>query len=304
MPFGASLGGLYAALAFVCWGLFPIYFKQLSTVPAGEVLVHRILWSALLLVVVLTLRRQWAWLVALRHQPKVLAAFMASALLLSANWLTYTWAVMNGHVIDASLGYFINPLFNVLLGYTLLHERLRRLQWVALALAACGVLWLTWQTGRVPWIALALAFSFGIYGLLRKIAVLGPLEGLSLETLLLAPLAGLAAFFWLKSGSLVFPTAGPSTQWLLIAAGPLTAIPLLLFAAGARRVSLTTLGLLQYIGPTLQLLLGIWLFQEPFPAERQIGFGLIWAALVVYTAESWWSGRRIAAQPAREVGSH
>jgi chloramphenicol-sensitive protein RarD len=299
MSSGASLGGLYAALAFVFWGLFPLYFRLIAAVPATEVLVHRIVWSALLLVIVLTARRHWQWLRALRHQPRVVGAFMASAMLLSMNWLVYTWAVTHDHVLDASLGYFINPLINVLLGFTVLHERLRRLQWAALAFAAAGVLWLTLLTGRPPWISLILATSFGIYGLLRKIAVLGPLEGLSLETLLLAPLACAAAAFWWHGGTLVFPAADATMNALLIASGPLTTLPLLLFAAGARRVSLTTLGLLQYIAPTLQLLLGVWLFHEPFPQERVIGFSLIWVALVIYSAEGWWTNRRTAAAVAR-----
>ncbi len=297
MPLRASLGGLYAALAFTIWGLFPLFFRHIAQVPAAEVLVHRIVWSLLLLLGVLTLRRQWAWLGRLRTQPRVVAAFAASALLLSVNWLVYVWAVTHDHVIDSSLGYFINPLVNVLLGYTVLHERLRRLQWVALALAAGGVLWLTVQAGQLPWIALALAGSFGLYGLLRKIATLGPLEGLTLETLLLAPLALVAMALWWHQGSNVFPAPNASLNALLMATGPLTAIPLLLFAAGARSVSLTTLGLLQYIGPTIQLVLGVWLFNEPFGGARLVGFVLIWVALAIYSAESWWFSTRAGAPP-------
>ena len=204
-------------------------------------------------------------------------------------------------MIDSSLGYFINPLVNVLLGYTVLHERLRRLQWVALALAASGVLWLTVHAGQLPWIALALAGSFGLYGLLRKIATLGPLEGLTLETLLLAPLALLAMAFWWHQGSNVFPAPDASLNALLMATGPLTAIPLLLFAAGARSVSLTTLGLLQYIGPTIQLVLGVWLFNEPFGGARLAGFVLIWLALAIYSAESWWFEQRGPLRPRAEA---
>lgn len=286
-----STGAIYAALAFAIWGIFPLYFRQIAHVPSGEILAHRIIWSLVFVVVALSLRRQWGWLKPVLRQPKVLAAFTASALLLSVNWLTYIWAINNGHVIDASLGYFINPMVNVLLGYTVLHERLRRMQWVALALAAGGVLWLTLQAGNLPWIALALAGSFGAYGLLRKVATLGALEGLTLETLLLAPIAVVVLGVWMFNGSSTFPAPDVPTNAWLIAAGPITAIPLLLFAAGARRISLTTLGLLQYIGPTIQLALGLWVFHEPFSATRLMGFALIWLALALYSAESWWHGR-------------
>lgn len=290
-----STGALYAALAFAMWGIFPLYFRQIGHVPSGEILIHRIVWSLAFVLVVLSLRRQWGWLKPVLSQPRVLLAFTASAVLLSANWLTYIWAVNNGHVIDASLGYFINPLVNVLLGYTVLHERLRRMQWVALSLAAAGVLWLTLQAGHLPWIALALAGSFGAYGLLRKVATLGALEGLTLETLLLTPIAALVLGVWMLQGTSTFPAPDLPTNAWLIAAGPITAIPLLLFAAGARRISLTTLGLLQYIGPTLQLALGLWLFHEPFSAARLVGFVLIWLALALYSAEGWWRSRRAPA---------
>jgi chloramphenicol-sensitive protein RarD len=286
-----STGAVYAALAFALWGIFPLYFRQIAHVPSGEILIHRIVWSLVFVLVVLTVRRQWGWLKPVLRQPRVLAAFTASAVLLSVNWLTYIWAVNNGHVIDASLGYFINPLVNVLLGYTVLHERLRRMQWVALGLAAGGVLWLTIQAGHLPWIALALAGSFGAYGLLRKVATLGALEGLTLETLLLAPIAAVVLGVWMFNGTSTFPAPDLPTNAWLIAAGPITAIPLLLFAAGARRISLTTLGLLQYIGPTIQLALGLWLFHEPFSAARLFGFALIWLALALYSAESWWRSR-------------
>jgi chloramphenicol-sensitive protein RarD len=291
----AQPGIVYAVLAYVCWGLFPLYFTQVRHVAAPEVLVHRVVWSLALLLVVLAVQRRWAWLAALRHQPKVLAAFAASALLLSTNWLTYIWSVQNGHLIDASLGYFITPLINVLFGYTLLHERPRRAQWIALGCAAAGVVWLTVQAGQLPWIALVLGLTFGAYGLLRKVAVLGPLEGLALETMLLAPPALTALVLWWGRGPASFPTPDLATNLWLLAAGPLTAIPLLLFAAGARRVSMTTLGLLQYIGPSIGFMLGLWVFREPFSPARFVGFGFIWAALVVYSADGWRVARRSAA---------
>ena len=280
-------GIAYAALAYLLWGLFPLYFRQLAAVPAGEVLVHRIVWSLAFVLIVLTLRRQWAWLPQVFRRPRVLGAFAASALLLSTNWVTYIWSVGHGHVVDASLGYFITPLVNVLLGYTVLHERPRGAQWTALALATAGVLWLTVQAGQLPWIALVLAASFGSYGLLRKVAVLGALEGLTLETLLLAPAALLALLWWMLHGSGTFPASDLATNLWLIGVGPLTAVPLLLFAAGARRISMTTLGLLQYLGPTIQFLLGVWLFHEPFDAARGVGFGFIWLGLVAYSLDGW-----------------
>ena len=281
------LGALSAALAFVWWGLFPLYFRLVDGVPPGEILAHRIVWCLLFLGAVLAVRRQWAWVPQVLRQPKVLAAFAASALLIAANWLTYIWSVYNDHVIDASLGYFITPLFNVLLGYTLLKERPRRVQWVALGIAALGVVWLTAQTGRLPWIALVLGATFACYGLLRKVAVLGPLEGLMLETIVLGPFALAAIVFWTLQGTATFPSPALTTNAWLLALGPITAVPLLLFAAGARRLSMTALGLLQYIGPTIQLAVGVWAFHEPFGGARLLGFACIWLALVIYTLDGW-----------------
>jgi chloramphenicol-sensitive protein RarD len=282
------IGILCAAASYAIWGLFPLYFKALRDILPAEILMHRIVWSLAFLVIVLAWRRQWAWLGSLLRRPKVLAGFTASALLLSTNWLIYIWSVNHNRVVEASLGYFINPLVNVLIGFIVLRERLRSGQWAAIALAAAGVGWLTWSAGSVPWIALALTATFGSYGLLRKTAALGALEGLSLETLILFPLA-LCGLLWLTiDGRSSFPGAPVSTQLLLLAAGPITAIPLLLFAAGARRIPLSLLGLLQYIGPTLQLLLGVWIYHEPFGGARLAGFALIWAALALYSAESLW----------------
>ncbi|NEX63173.1 EamA family transporter RarD [Noviherbaspirillum galbum] len=291
-------GILFAAGAYAAWGLFPLYFKALQSIPPAQILLHRMLWSLVFLVIVLTWRRQWAWLADVMRRPKVLAGFTASALLLSTNWFIYIWAVNNGRVVDSSLGYFINPLVNVLLGFLLLRERLRPVQWFAVGLAAAGVAWLTWQTGQLPWVALSLAGSFGLYGLLRKTAALGALEGLALETLLLFPLAlGYLAVLTMD-GSNAFLGASTPQQLLMAAAGPITAIPLLMFAAGARRIPLSLLGMLQYIGPTLQLLLGVWLYHEPFGGARLVGFALIWSALAVYSMEGvWrtWRGRAGAA---------
>jgi chloramphenicol-sensitive protein RarD len=278
-------GILSAALAFLCWGLFPLYFHSIDEVPPLQILAHRMIWSLLFLLVVLTVRRQWGWL-RLARQPRVLGVFIASAFLLSVNWLIYIWAVNNGHVIESSLGYFINPLVNIMFGYLLLKERLRRAQWLAIAVAALGVAWLTWQAGTVPWIALALASSFGGYGLLRKTAPLGALEGLSFETMVLFPVAAVYVAWLTVHGQNAFiNTPSNMTRALLLAAGPITAIPLLLFASGARQIPLSVLGLLQYLAPTLQFLLGVWLFHEAFTAERLVGFVLIWIALALFAAE-------------------
>jgi len=278
-------GIIYAALAFFCWGLFPIYFHALGEVPPLQILAHRMLWSLAFLLILLLLRRDWKWLQVVR-QPRVFFSFVLSALLLSANWLVYIWSVMNHHVIEASLGYFINPLVNIVLGYLILKERMRPLQWAAIGVAALGVAWLTWQAGTVPWIALFLALSFGGYGLLRKTAALGPLEGLSFETIVLFPLAAGYVIWLTVHGQNVFiNTASDTTRWLLIMAGPLTAIPLLLFATGARKIPLSILGLLQYLSPTLQFFLGVWLFKEAFSADRLVGFALIWSALALFAGE-------------------
>ena len=289
-------GIVSAALAFLCWGLFPLYFHAVKEVPSMQILAHRMLWSLAFLLIVLALRRQWRWLEQVR-QPRVFWSFVASALLLSANWLLYIWAVNNGHVIEASLGYFINPLVNIMFGYLLLKERLRRVQWIAIAIAALGVAWLTWQSGSVPWIALCLAASFGAYGLLRKTAALGALEGLSFETMVLFPIAAIYVGWLTLHGDNAFVnTASSTTRWLLIAAGPITAIPLLLFASGARQIPLSILGLLQYLAPTIQFLLGVLLFKEAFTADRLVGFALIWAALVLFAGEGLIRSRQTRSQ--------
>lgn len=288
----ARTGMLYAALAYIAWGLFPLYFKRLSDVSAFEVIAHRTLWSMVFVAIVLTALRRWAWLGPVLRSPKLLGTCAVSAVLLSTNWLVYVWAVQQGHVVEASLGYFINPLVNVMLGFVFLRERLRPVQWLAIALAAAGVIWLTVTAGRLPWIALVLALSFGVYGLMRKTAHLGALEGLTLETLILSPFAAVALFWWTSQGTSAFATGDAGhIAWLLLA-GPLTAVPLLLFAAGARRITLTTLGLVQYLSPTIQFLLGVWLYHEPLAGARLVGFVLIWSALAVYSAESLWRSRR------------
>ena len=279
-------GILYAAACYSAWGLFPIYFKALHSIPSLEILLHRMVWALVFLLLVLAARRQWSWIRNVVRQPKLLAGFAASALLLSANWFLYIWAINNDRIVDASLGYFMTPLVNVFLGFILLKERLRSVQWFAIACAGLGVLWLGLQTGHPPWIALVLATTFGMYGLLRKTAALGALEGLSLETMLLFPFALAYLIYLALHGQSAFLQTTTATQFLLLAAGPITAIPLLMFAAAARRIPLATLGLMQYISPTIQLFIGIWLYNEQFSHDRMLGFLGIWAGLLVYSLDS------------------
>ena len=281
-----NTGLLYAALAFVTWGLYPLYLLMIASVSPVEIVLQRSVWSLVFVLGLLAMLRRWAWLPLLAREPRRLGLFAISALLLTGNWLVYVWAVQNGRVIEASLGYFINPLVNVLLGTVVLRERLRRVQWLAVALAAAGVAWLTLVAGRMPWIALVLACSFGLYGLMRKTASLGAIEGFAVETMLLAPIAVPALVWWTfaRQGVLVQGDAA-LTAWVLLS-GPLTAVPLLLFAAGARRLKLATLGLVQYVAPTMTLLLGVWVFNEPFDGRRLVGFVLIWSALAIVSADA------------------
>lgn len=285
-------GIVYALLAYILWGLLPLYIKSLPGIPPAEILLHRMVWSLVFLAIILAARRHWSWLRAVWTDRRLLLRFTASAALLCGNWFLYIWAVSNNRVVDASLGYFINPLLSVLLGVVFLKERLRRAQWAAIALAAAGVAWLTFAAGQLPWIALALAATFGGYGLLRKTASLGALEGLSLETLLLFPFAAAALGWLVSTDQSGFMHASPLVRFLATMAGPVTAVPLLFFAAAARRIPLSMLGLLQYTGPTLQLLLGVWLYHEPFPADKQLGYAMIWVSLALYAAEGFWVGRR------------
>jgi chloramphenicol-sensitive protein RarD len=295
-------GLLYGAVAYAIWGLLPLYWKALHGVSALEILAHRIVWALAVAVLLVALRRSgWGWLRTAARSPRVVGAFALSAVLLSVNWGIYIWAVNAGHVVETSLGYFINPLANVLLGVLFLRERLRLGQALAVLTALAGVLYLTLQHGSPPWIALALASSFALYGLLRKTAALGSLEGLTLETLLMTGPA-LAYIAWAElSGAGAFLYGGPLTSLLLVGAGAVTAVPLLLFAAGARRVTLTTMGILQYIAPTLQFALGVTVFGEPLTSARLIGFGLVWAALVIYTLDGTIRGGRAARARANEL---
>ncbi|KND59261.1 Protein rarD [Candidatus Burkholderia verschuerenii] len=284
-------GVVYAFAAFAMCGLFPIYFKALHSIGSVEMLAHRMMWSMIFLLIVLTVLRKWRWLLPTLGNRRLLARFAASAVLLSTNWGIYIWAVNAGHIVEASLGYFINPLINVLFGMAFLHERLRPVQWIAVGVAAVGVVWLTWVNGAPPWISLALALTFGGYGLLRKTASLGALEGLTLETVILCPVAVLYLYLMSSQGGSGFSQSSLGVKVLLAAAGPITAVPLLLFAAGARRIPLSMLGLIQYITPTLQLLIGVVIYGEFFGHEQLIGYGAIWAALALYSLEGFYRAR-------------
>ena len=292
-----NAGIAYALGAYLLWGLLPLYLHLLGSISTPEILAHRILWSLVTMLLLLVGLRRLAWIRGALANPLPLGRFALSASFISVNWVLYIWSINTGHTVDASLGYFINPLVNVLIGALIFKEQLRSAQKVSIALAAIGVAWLTWLAGSPPWIGLALAVSFAIYGLLRKTAVLGALEGFTVETALLAPLA-LGYLLWLASqGRLQFAAAPLSMQVLLALAGPATTVPLLLFAAGVRRISFSLTGVLQYLAPTLQWLTGIFVFHESFDPHKAIGFSLIWLALLVYGVESLWSGWRGTTAP-------
>ncbi len=285
-------GTLYALAAYGLWGVLPIYWKLLGDVPPLEILAHRMIWALLILLALLAYKQRWVWLRAVRHSRRILLTFLATAVLLATNWFVFIWAVSQGYIVESSLGYFINPLINVLFGSVFLGERLRQWQKAAIALVLSGVLWLTISYGTLPWIALTLALSFGLYGLLRKTAALDSLEGLSLEMMLLF-LPALAYLIYLSaSGESSLGRVSVLQHILLLLTGIVTAVPLLLFAMGARRVTLTTLGILQYLAPTGQFLIGVFLYNEPFSQTQLIGFGLIWTALAIYTMETITFGRR------------
>jgi chloramphenicol-sensitive protein RarD len=277
-------GLLYAFVAYGMWGLLPIYWKLLHSVSPAAVLSHRMVWSLVVVAAILTARREWAWI--RRIDRRAVLTFVAVALLLIVNWYTYLWAISAGFIVESSLGYFINPLVNVLLGGIFLGERLRPVQKVAIAIACGGVLYLTLSVGALPWIALTLAFSFGFYGLLKKTAGLNALEGMGLEMSILSVPALAYLLFSDDPASPSLLTGTPYVSLMLIGTGLVTAIPLLAFASAARRLTLTTLGLMQYMAPTLQFLIGVYIYGEAFTPARAVGFVLIWIALALYSGET------------------
>lgn len=284
-------GAWSATAAYMMWGVFPLYFKALQMVAPLQMLAHRITWSLILLAVVVSLRREWKELLYAAKAWRTLAVYLFAAVMLAVNWGVYIAAVTSGHVVEASLGYFINPLINVLLGATLLRERLRPAQWAAIGLAALGVIYLAVYYGGVPWIGLILAFSFGLYGLIKRLAPLGALHSLTLESAFLFIPAVVFLFACDMAGVGAFGHSAVLTNWLLVLAGPITVAPLLLFSVAARSIPFTLLGVLQYIAPTAQFLLGVLVFGEAFTPARAVGFGLIWGGLVVYTLEGLWRGQ-------------
>lgn len=282
----ALAGAAFAVAAYGSWGFNPIYFKALSQVPAIEILGHRTVWSVLLLAGMLSFMRRWRQVRAALTSRKVLITLLATTVILGGNWLLFIWAVNSGRVLEASLGYYMNPLVNVVLGVVALKERLTRAQLVAVALAACGVGNLVLQVGVVPWVSLGLALSFGTYGLLRKTAAVASVEGLFIEVLLMLP-PSVALLVWLDlDGVGHFGRGDGWVDLLLILGGPITALPLVWFASAARRLKLGILGFFQYLAPTLQFLLAVFVYEEPFSLPRLVTFALIWTAIGVVSIDS------------------
>ncbi|GAB3195631.1 EamA family transporter RarD [Nocardioides hungaricus] len=282
----ARRGFAFGVAAYVLWGLLPLYWPLLAPAGAGEILAHRILWSSITMAIVVVALRRTRRLRAIWDDRRVRILLTTAAAVITVNWLTYIWGVNNGRVVETSLGYFINPLVTVLMGVLVLGERLRPLQWAALGLAAGAVVVLTVDYGRLPWVALVLAFSFGSYGLCKKTANVGATESLAYETAVIAPLAA-AYLLWLgATGGSSFTDRGTGPALLFVATGVITAVPLICFGVAATRVSMVTLGLLQYLAPVLQFVLGVLWFREDMPAGRWVGFVLVWIALAIFTVEA------------------
>lgn len=301
----ARTGTAYGLGAYALWGLFPLYFRALEPGGAWEILVHRILWTVVFCVIVLAIRRELAWVRPVLASPRTLGALGAASIFIAANWTIYLVAVMSGHVVEASLGYFLNPLVTIALGVVVLHERLRRLQWVAVGVGLVAAIYLTIDYGRPPWISFSLALSFAMYGLMKKRigTSLEALHGLTIEAGLLAP-AALCLLIWLTvRGDTTFTVNAPGHALLLISTGIGTAVPLLMFATAARRVPLVSIGLMQFITPVLQLLCAVLLLGETLSAKRWVGFGIVWIALLLLTIDSLRSARSRSRRLARTAES-
>ena len=294
-------GILNGIAAYALWGFFPVYWKLLQQVPALQVIGHRIVWSFILLIAFILFTKQSEEFRSVALTSKNISIYSIAGVLLTVNWLVYVWGVNAGFIVETSLGYFINPLLSVLLGVIFLRERLRVAQWIPVALAAAGVIYLTFSYGRLPWIALTLAFTFGFYGFVKKLAPLGSLYGLTLETGIVFPFALIyLAFVEFNKGG-AFLHDGALIDALLIGAGLVTTIPLLMFASAAKQIPLTVVGILQYIAPTLQFLIGVFIYHELFDQSRLVGFGLVWLALIIFWAESYLANR-IIVEPIPEMG--
>lgn len=279
-------GILLVVSAYFFWGLLPIYWKSIQSVPSLEILGHRVVWSAVFLITVQVIRNRWDWIRTELKDSKTRLTFIGTSCLIGFNWFLYVWAVNSGFIVETSLGYFINPLVSVFLGVLILREHLRALQWLAITIAAVGVLYMTFVYGAFPWIALALGFSFGIYGLLRKIGSLGALDGLTFETGALFSPALLYLILLESKGLGSFAHISLRTTLLLSLSGVATAFPLLLFATSLRRIPLSTVGILQYILPTMLFVLGVFIYKETFSVTRLIGFIIIWIALILFSLDS------------------
>ncbi len=280
-------GALYAIAAYTIWGISPIYFKAISAVAPLEIVCHRVIWAVFFLALLLLQQKKWSQIKTIFAGKRTQTLLLCTSLLIGGNWLIFIWAVNNNHVLDASLGYYINPLINVLLGMLFLRERLSPLQWVAVALAATGVAIQIVRFGSLPWVALALALSFGVYGLLRKKATVDPVTGLFFETTILLPAALVYVAGFSAAGFSAMTDYTLSFNCLLIAAGLVTTIPLLCFTAAATRLRLSTLGFFQYIGPSLMFLLALTVYNEPFRIDSGVTFAFIWTALSVFTFDAW-----------------
>jgi chloramphenicol-sensitive protein RarD len=276
----------YGVAAYSLWGLLTLYWRLFPNVPAIQVLGHRIVWSFVVLAVIIAASWRQRRTVLQSVTPRVVGMYALAAVLIGVNWFLYVYSVNNGFIVESSLGYFITPLVNVLMGVVVFRERLRPLQWLAVAFAFAGVVWLTLAYGTLPWIGLALAGSFGSYGLVKKKAPLPSLEGLAVETAVLLVPAVLYLVALHRNGTGVFLHSGATTDRLLVAGGIVTVVPLLLFATAVRRIPLSVVGILQYIAPTIQFLLGVFAFQEPFSRAQLTGFGLVWLGLMVFTLDS------------------
>jgi len=280
------------AFTFTLWGLVPVYWHLLKAVPSQQIIAHRIIWSTVLVVAWLLLSHGTGWWKQIAAQPRALPTLALSSMAIAFNWGLYIWAINAGHVIETSLGYFINPLVSVVLGVVVLKERLRGLQWLAVACAALGVAWLTIDAGTPPWIALGLACSFGLYGLLRKMISVDPVAGLGIESLyLFLPAIGFALWSEAGHGGGFFGGWGWRNDLLLILGGAVTALPLIGFAYGVKRIPLSLVGILQYIAPSLGLLLGVFFFREPFDSAKALGFAAIWTGLLLFIGDSLWRSR-------------
>lgn len=293
-------GILYGLGAYILWGFFPIYWKFLHSISALQLIGHRIVWSFILLIAVILITGQWTEFRS-TFNARVLRLYLIASLLIGGNWLVYVWAVNAGHILETSLGYFINPLLSVLLGLIVMREKLRRAQWIPILIAFIGVVYLTVTFGRLPWIALGLAFTFGFYGLVKKLAPLSSLQGLTLETgILLVP-----ALVYLGivevNGTGAFLHTGITTDLLMIGAGVVTTIPLLMFASAAKRIPLTMIGVLQYLAPTIQFLIGVFIYHEEFDTTRLIGFSMVWLALAIFWVENYLANRA-PMEPIPEMG--